>query len=556
MGRPRRGRRQGDRKPGAEPQGRQSVRQPRQAFGARQGRHVQRLRMGQLLSGAGHRDRQPPGRPARHRHLRGDRGAARLAGLHRPAARRPHRGRALLCRHALCRAPSARRLPAARPDQCGAGPQRLAQPLQSHDARRGRGDDADRALCVARREERLPGDLLGLLSRHRGRLRQGRCRDLRGVQPRGARGGPPDQRRQAPLPRLLHRLPQGARPGDRHAHARRSARGAPRGMRSGADPRRRAATHLRLGARLGHAGADGLAAPPRERGRADPSPYRGRIGMRSRGAFRRRLAAPLASAILWAAGVAATAADPVADFYTGKTVRVLVGFGPGGGYDLYARMLARHLGRHIPGQPAIVAQNMPGAGSLKVVNYLYNAAPRDGTALATFARGIVFEPLLGHTEGTQFEATKLTWLGSISQEVSVCAFMTSAGIRTWADMQTKRYVIGASGGGAESDVFPNVLRKLFNLPLKIVTGYPGGTEIILAMERHEVDGRCGWSWTSLLSRSKALLDNKQIDITLQIGLQRDKALPDVPLIMDLTGDALKKAALRLIVSRQSIARPF
>src|SRR5215510_6738704 len=110
--------------------------------------------------------------------------------------------------------------------------------------------------------------------------------------------------------------------------------------------------------------------------------------------------------------------------------------------------------------------------------------------------------------------------------------------------------------GAESDVFPNVLRKLFNLPLKIVTGYPGGTEIILAMERREVDGRCGWSWTSLLSRSKALLDGKQIDITLQIGLQKDKALPSVPLVMDLTDDPQKRAALKLIVSRQSIARPL
>jgi hypothetical protein len=123
-------------------------------------------------------------------------------------------------------------------------------------------------------------------------------------------------------------------------------------------------------------------------------------------------------------------------------------------------------------------------------------------------------------------------------------------------MQTKSYIIGASGGGAESDVFPNVLRKLFNLPLKIVTGYPGGSEIILAMERHEVDGRCGWSWTSLLSRNKALLDTNAIDLTLQIGLTKDKALPHVPLIMELTDDPLKQAALKLIVSRQSIARPF
>ena len=267
--------------------------------------------------------------------------------------------------------------------------------------------------------------------------------------------------------------------------------------------------------------------------------------MRRRGDLvRRRANWPicLALAVLTSAPVAAAETD----FYSGKTIQVLIGFSAGGGYDIYARTLARHMGRHIPGNPRLIPQNMPGAGSLKAVNYLYNVAPKDGTAIAGFAPGVVIEPLLGRSEGTQFDAPKFTWLGSISQEVSVCAFIKAAGIKTWQDMQTKRSVIGV----------PNVLRKLFNLPLSIVTGYPGGTEIILAMERHEVDGRCGWSWTSLLSRSKALLDNKQIDITLQIGLHKDKALPDVPLIMDLTGDALKKAALRLIVSRQSIARPF
>jgi tripartite-type tricarboxylate transporter receptor subunit TctC len=268
----------------------------------------------------------------------------------------------------------------------------------------------------------------------------------------------------------------------------------------------------------------------------------------------------LRHAVLTTVAVAAFAVSPAVaaetDFYAGKAIQLLIGFSAGGGYDAYGRLLARHMGRHIPGNPRLIAQNMPGAGSLKAVNYLYNVAPRDGTAFAGFAPGVVVEPLLGRNEGTQFDAPSFTWLGSISREVSVCAFIKAAGIRTWQDMQTKAYVIGASGGGAESDVFPNVLRKLFNLPLKIVTGYPGGTEIILAMERHEVDGRCGWSWTSLLSRSKALLDTKQIDLTLQIGLAKDKALPDVPLVMDLTDDALKKAALKLIVSRQTIARPF
>jgi tripartite-type tricarboxylate transporter receptor subunit TctC len=275
----------------------------------------------------------------------------------------------------------------------------------------------------------------------------------------------------------------------------------------------------------------------------------------------RRICALSAVLLALAAGlpgpvIAPAAAEPIADFYSGKTVQMLIGFSPGGGYDIYGRTLARYMGRHIPGNPKMVPQNMPGAGSLKVVNYLYGVAPKDGTALAHFAPGVMFEPLLGHADGAQFEATKFNWLGSASREASVCAFMTSAGIKTWQDMRTKSYVIGASGGGAESDVFPTVLRNMFHLPLKIVTGYPGGTEITLAMERHEVDGRCGWSWTSLLSRSKALLDSHQLDVVLQIALEKTKDLPNVPLIVDVTDNAEQKAALKLIVARQSIARPF
>jgi tripartite-type tricarboxylate transporter receptor subunit TctC len=246
------------------------------------------------------------------------------------------------------------------------------------------------------------------------------------------------------------------------------------------------------------------------------------------------------------------------DFHSGKTIQMLIGFSAGGGYDLYARTLARYLGRHIPGNPQIVPQNMPGAGSLKVANTLYNVAPKDGTAIGHFAPGIAAEPLLGHGESAQFDATKFGWLGSVSQEVSVCAYMASAGLASWADMQTKPSVIGASGGGAESDVFPTLLRNMFHLPIRIVTGYPGGTEITLAMQRHEVDGRCGWSWTSLLSRNKAMLTAKEITITLQIALAKDDDpnLAGVPLIVDLTSDPAARAALKLIVSRQSIARPF
>ena len=249
-------------------------------------------------------------------------------------------------------------------------------------------------------------------------------------------------------------------------------------------------------------------------------------------------------------------ADDAGSFFAGKTVRIVVGFSPGGGYDIYARELGRYLGRHIPGRPSVVVQNMAGAGSLKAVNFLFNAAPRDGTVLATFSRGIVFEPLIGHLDGAQFDAPKFNWIGSISDEVGVCAINASRGIATWQDMLTTKTVIGASGAGADSDAFPIVLRNLFHLPMRVVTGYPGGADVNLAMERGEVDGRCGWSWTSILSRNREWLTDKRIRITLQIALAKHEDLPDVPLLTDLVSDPRQAAAVRLIVSRQGIARPF
>lgn len=269
-------------------------------------------------------------------------------------------------------------------------------------------------------------------------------------------------------------------------------------------------------------------------------------------------AVPLfAAATSLATGVLpARAVEQQGPFYAGKTVRILVGFGPGGGYDLYARELGRFLGRHLPGNPTVVVQNMVGAGSLKAVNFLYNAAPRDGTVIAGFSRGIVFEPLIGHPDGAQFEAPKLNWVGSMSDEVGVCAVASSRGISSFEDMTRRPTLIGASGAGADSDVFPIVLRNLFHMPMRIVQGYPDGANMNLAMERGEIDGRCGWSWGSILTSSRDLLVNKKIQVTLQIALKKHEDLPDVPLIMDLVNDPGKLAALRLIVARQAIARPF
>jgi len=250
------------------------------------------------------------------------------------------------------------------------------------------------------------------------------------------------------------------------------------------------------------------------------------------------------------------AADPIADFYSGKSVQLAIGYAPGGGYDLYARALARHMGRHIPGNPTIVVQNMPGAGSIKAANYLYNIAPKDGTAFGGFSRGAFLDPLLGRTDGVQYVAAKYGWLGSISNEVGVCAFRSESGIATWADMQAKPYVIGSTGAGADSDVFPTVLRHLFHLPMKVVTGYRSAADVVLAVTRKEVDGRCGWSWSSMMAWNKSMYQSKAINVALQLASERLPELADVPTILDVARNADERAALKLITSRQTMARPY
>ena len=256
-----------------------------------------------------------------------------------------------------------------------------------------------------------------------------------------------------------------------------------------------------------------------------------------------------------ALGATEASADDVASFYKGRTVTIDIGYSAGGGYDIYARVLAKHLGDHIPGNPTVIPQNMPGAGSLKAANYLYNIAPKDGTVLATFARGMAMQPLLD-SQGIEFDAQKLTWIGSITNEVSTCAFWNTAGIKDWSDMQHKPFTVGGTGASSDTDVFSKVIRHFFHLPLKLVTGFPGGQDVVLSLQRGEVNGRCGWSWSSLISRNRALYDSKQIIVPVQLGLRKHPDLPNVPLVMDLSDDPKIKAALKMIFARQAIARPF
>jgi tripartite-type tricarboxylate transporter receptor subunit TctC len=253
---------------------------------------------------------------------------------------------------------------------------------------------------------------------------------------------------------------------------------------------------------------------------------------------------------------AAARADAISDFYAGKSLNLVIGYAPGGGYDVYARTLARHLTKYIPGNPAIVVQNMPGAGSIKAANFLYAVAPKDGLTFGGFSRGAFLDPLLGRGDGTQYVAARFNWLGSISNEVGVCAFRSGAGIRSWADMQSKPYVIGSTGAGADSDVFPTVLRRMFHVPMKVVTGYRSAADLVLAITRGEVDGRCGWSWSSLMTLNKDMFETKQINVVLQLAAEKLDELPNVPLVTEVTTDRDQQTALKLIVSRQTMARPY
>ena len=260
------------------------------------------------------------------------------------------------------------------------------------------------------------------------------------------------------------------------------------------------------------------------------------------------------AAIAIALALAAPAqAQPAEEFFRNRTVTILVGFTAGGGYDLYARLLGRHLGRHLPGNPAVVVQNMPGAGSAKATQFVYGMAPKDGTVLATVSRGMVTEPLLNDAK---FDATRLSWLGSITSETSVCATWKTSPVKTWDDMFKREFSLGGSAVGADPDTFALILRNLFGARVKLVTGYPGGNDINLAMERGEVDGRCGWSWTSIKSQKTDWLRDRKISLLAQFALDKHADLPDVPMALERAAGEEQRQVLRLLIAGQFVGRPF
>jgi tripartite-type tricarboxylate transporter receptor subunit TctC len=245
----------------------------------------------------------------------------------------------------------------------------------------------------------------------------------------------------------------------------------------------------------------------------------------------------------------------VEDFYKGKTLSIVIGYSVGGGYDTYARLLSRYVGNHIPGQPNVLAQNMPGAGSIKAANYLYSVAPKDGTQFGTFGRAVPVAPLL-NAAGAAFDGTKFTWLGSISKDTSLCITSSKSGVKNWDDWLAKPSVFGGEGAGSDPDMFALLYKNVFGAKVKLVTGYPGTNDISLAMERGEIDGFCGLSWSTLKSRHPDWLKNKTINVIVQAAVEKEPDLPTVPLVTDLAKNQEQLQIVKLILVSQEMARPF
>lgn len=225
-------------------------------------------------------------------------------------------------------------------------------------------------------------------------------------------------------------------------------------------------------------------------------------------------------------------AQDAASFYAGKNVSIIVGFGPGGGYDLYARLLARYYGPHIPGKPNVIVQNMPGAGGVNAANYVYNTASKDGTVIAGVNQGAALFQQLGG-KGAQYDASKLRWIGRTASSNNVAYTWTASGVRSMDDAKKREVIMAGSGVISDANIYPNVFNALLGTRFKIINGYAGTNESNLALERGEVQGRGGGSYSSLQTTRPQWLKEGTISLLAQIGMEKEPDLPSVPTLLDL-----------------------
>lgn len=251
----------------------------------------------------------------------------------------------------------------------------------------------------------------------------------------------------------------------------------------------------------------------------------------------------------------AAAQAPAADFYKGKSITLLIGGTAGGGLDTAARIFARHAPKHIPGNPTITPQLMPGAGGIRTMEYLANNAPKDGTTIATVPSGPLIEPLVG-TRKNPRPMTEYNALGAWSQDFSLCASWHTSGFKTLADVQAREMTVAGIGAAATPDTFPKVLNATIGTKFKVITGYQGTQETIMAVERGETHGRCGWTWSSLKAVKLDWVKEKKIHLLVQMGAEKSPLFPDVPFARDLAKSEQDKQMLDLMFATLALSNSF
>lgn len=274
-------------------------------------------------------------------------------------------------------------------------------------------------------------------------------------------------------------------------------------------------------------------------------------------AARRRVALAVAllttaPAALFAVG-GAVAQAPVG-VSAGKNLNLIIGFGPGGGYDIWGRLVAGHIGQHLPGNPTVVAQNMPGGGSYRAASYIYNQAPKDGSTFAIIARDAALGPLTGQA-GALFDATKFSWIGTPATETNICIAYHSAPVQTAQDLLHKELIVGDTGPGTGTHSYPKALNAILGTKFKLVGGYPSSADVFLAMERGEVQGICE-SLDSVKSRRPDWISSGTVKVLFQGGAKPNPELKGVPFVVDLAQRPEDKQAIEFLYLGQGIGRPF
>lgn len=253
-------------------------------------------------------------------------------------------------------------------------------------------------------------------------------------------------------------------------------------------------------------------------------------------------------------GCGAAAAQDAAAFYAGQTVRMIIGYPTGGSNDVYARAVAQHIGRHIPGSPRVIAVNMPGAGSMLAANHLYTVAPRDGSVIASVSPGIPLQGKLGYPE-VRYEAGKFNWIGRMSASTSVTMVWHTAKVMTFADALSTEVTLSATGAGSTVTIYPNVMNELLKTRFKLIMGYKGSGEGMLAMQRGEVEGH-STTWEAVKAVHPDWLPKGQVRVLVQHALKRHSDLPNVPTSVELASDPDARAVMRVIMGANEIGKSY